>query len=469
MRTCLFLLALAACTDGTDDTEPDTSVDSDSSEETSVYEFDARDGSGSSVVYTGQVFRHLLIVGMTQEVGDLTGRIDRGDVFPETGDVTRDMNFYLEFDGSTGGVVPVPFSADLPPLQATYADVASGSSLVEKIAGNDAPGQHADWTTEFVGWSQPGVTTPESLVRAWVSELDSLAVARAGGDIPQWSDGTPMPSVFLTEDGVDLQQLLQKFLLGSIAYSQGADDYLDDDLDGKGLLSDNTALVDGQPYTALEHAWDEGFGYFGATRTYGSLSDDDIADIGSRDDNEDGAIDLTSERVYGHASNAAKRDLGAVVATDYTEQAWRAFLGGRTLIDSVEGELTADQLAELRTYRDDAVDAWERAIAATVVHYINDVLQDMGKMDGDDYSAASHAKHWAELKGFSLSLQFNPRSAVSTEDFAALQERIAMAPVLTSADVDQASLDLIAARDILATSYGFAAENLGDSSGENGW
>ena len=42
-------------------------------------------------------------------------------------------------------------------------------------------------------------------------------------------------------------------------------------------------------------------------------------------------------------------------------------------------ELTDDQIAELQVYRDQAVGAWEKAISATVVHYINDVLQDMNK------------------------------------------------------------------------------------------
>ncbi|MFT6160571.1 MAG: hypothetical protein ACJAZO_004768 [Myxococcota bacterium] len=481
MRFSLLILALAACTnddteidsDGTEvdteadvepDTDPDTTVEGDE-----VYAFDSMNGTDSSVVYTGQTFRHLLISGMKNEIGDLTARIDVDGYFPEAGDVTTDMNFYLEFDGSIGGAVPVPFSSDPAPLQATYADVANGSTLVGKIAGNDATGQHANWTTAFVGWDQDGVTTPESLIRFWVSELDDLAADRAAGTIPNWPDDTSIGKVFITEDGQDLQQLLQKFLLGSIAYSQGTDDYLDDDIDGKGLLSDNTALAEGKPYTALEHVWDEGFGYFGATRMYGSMTDDQIADDGFRDDNNDGAIDLTTEAIYGHAANAAKRDRGAVVMTDYTEQAWNGFYAGRTLIHDADGALTDAELAQLREHRDDAVDAWERAIAATVVHYINDVLQDMNAMVTDDYSAATHAKHWAELKGFSLSLQFNPRSAISVADFAELQGLIGTAPALEMAQTTAAAADLVAARAVLATSYGFDAANLGDSDGENGW
>ena len=36
------------------------------------------------------------------------------------------------------------------------------------------------------------------------------------------------------------------------------------------------AAGDGKAYSALEHAWDEGFGYFGANRLYGGMTAADI-------------------------------------------------------------------------------------------------------------------------------------------------------------------------------------------------
>ena len=70
------------------------------------------------------------------------------------------------------------------------------------------------------------VTTPESLVRVWIDQLDDLAVARANGSPVKIGDAT-MP-VFVDAEGRDLQQLIQKFLFGAVAYSQAVDDYLDD-------------------------------------------------------------------------------------------------------------------------------------------------------------------------------------------------------------------------------------------------
>ena len=64
-------------------------------------------------------------------------------------------------------------------------------------------------------------------------------------------------------------------------------------------------------------------------------------------------------------------------STDLTGDAYMAFYKGRKLINDVAGALTPEQFEELKGYRNDAVNAWEKAIAATVIHYINDVLSDM--------------------------------------------------------------------------------------------
>ena len=53
---------------------------------------------------------------------------------------------------------------------------------------------------------------------------------------------------------------------------------------------------------------------------------------------------------------------------------------------------------------------------------------------GEGYSFDDHAKHWSELKGFALNLQFNPRSAVSDADFVQLHAHIGQAPSLSGAD-----------------------------------
>jgi len=103
------------------------------------------------------------------------------------------------------------------------------------------------------------------------------------------------------------------------------------------------------------------------------------------------------------------------------------------------------------------------------VHYINDLLQDIGTYPNEDFGDV--AKHWSEMKGFALAFQFNRRSPMLGE-FEALHDLLGDAPVLSSAlqaDIDAYTADLRTARGLLQTAYGFDAANMGDDDGLNGW
>lgn len=460
MRLFCALVALTACTGPGDD--DDTAADP----LDGPYAFVDADGA-STVAYSGQVMRQVLIDDLKRYLTALTARIDAG-YSPAPGEVRADLDFYFAFDAESAGTIPPLLTTDPPLLQATYGDI-SDKNLVDKIAGNDSVGQHADWSTALVG---AGDHSPQSRIEAWFDEIDAMSVDRANGRIPVGADGTPVPSVALSADGLDRVQLIEKFLRGAINFSQGADDYLDDDIDGKGLLADHTAPAAGKTYTELEHAWDEAFGYFGASRDYGLRSADEVADGAWFDTDDDGAIDLNSEMSWGHAVNAAKRDRGAVVNAEFKGRAWAAFIEGRAVIAAAEGPLDADAYAALQGHRDDAVAAWEQTLAANCVHYINDTLADLASVGTDDYGFADHAKHWSELKGFALALQFNPRSPMSSADFERLHTLIADAPALPG-DGEDALADhgaaLREARTLIGQVYGFNEQNLGDDDGEGGW
>ncbi len=481
-----FLLALSllstGCPAGDDDDsaaaddDDDATGDDDDATDDGSYNFDSRFGDGSSVSYSGQIARHVLIHDLNERIAGMTERLAEGWV-PDQGEVLEELDFYYAFDGASSGGVAHNVVTDPDPLQSTYDDVSTNKDLRAKLAGNDPVGQHVDWATAFVGWDDAAVTTPESLVQHWFGLIEQHVSVRAGGIVPEGPTGEPITTAYVTPEGQDLKQLVQKFLLGAIAFSQGADDYLDDDFPGKGLLSDNTAAEDGEAFTPLEHAWDEGFGYFGAARNYVDYSDDEIAGEDGRDDwsdgnqdtDGDGFIDLTSEMNWGHSLNAAKRDRGAVVATDFTADAWAGFRDGRAILAASSGELSDGEMAALQEARDRALEAWEQAIAATVVHYINDVLQDMGTAGTADYSFEDHAKHWSEGKGFALAFQFNRRSPMSA-DFATLHALLGDAPALPGqADFDAYADDLITARTLIGDAFGFDAANLGGDDGVGGW
>jgi hypothetical protein len=455
----------------------------DGGETPTTYRFE-RSGE-STVAYLGQSTRQLLIKDLVGLMKEISAEVLGGQNL-ERYDTPEEVVAFLTPLYEQGGLadrsraIPGLVADGDTTLQSTYADF-NDANLQEKLAGNDSVTDHADWNGgDFVGWKTANLVidaqgnraapqTPESLLLGLFWTFATQTSGAATGSFPI-DAATPL---YLTPDGLDLTQLLEKFLLGAVNFSQGTDDYLDDDIDGKGLLSANE--LDGDnPYTTLEHQWDEAYGYWGAARDYSAYTDEEIAAAGGRadyqngyhDTNEDGFIDLLSELNFSASVNGAKRDLGSApeARTDFTGQADLAFRAGRALISAAYEAGTQVDLAALQAERDTAVLAWERAYAATAIHYINEILGDMDAIGGADYSFADHAKHWSELKGFALGFQFNPRSPMSDEDFAALHAAVGDSPVGASAsgpvDNEAYRAQLLDARNGIGDAYGFDEANV---------
>ncbi len=454
-----------------------------------VSEFDA---DKSSVSYGGQAARHALIAELKHYIGKggLEADLENGTLTTKDQVIAKLNSLYNADENSWDGL-NISFTTA---KQTKFSELSSSyKSLKDKVAGQDVSGQHKDWSTEFAGWGAKGSTTPIALIDTYFQQIADIAIDNLGSK--RYAPGTEaivaneIP-VYVTDNGLDLNQLIQKFLLMSVAYSQAADDYLDED---KGLATDNIGQDKGtKDYTKLEHQFDEGFGYFGAARDYLAYSDHEIAGKvkddesngrltwnGQHDTNGDDVIDLMSEKNFGNSVNAAKRDRGSEfladdvtpnpAATDYTKQAMDAFLMGRKLInDNAGADLTSDQMTELLTYRTAALDAWERGVVATVIHYINDLDGDLAEVGTDAFDYATTAKHFSELKGFALGLQFNPYSPIAGEEeakfakFVKLHELLKDAPVLVEADVAAYRTDLAEARQLLQDAFEFDAATVAE-------
>lgn len=444
-----------------------------------TFKFASRFTEGeSSVVYNGQIARHVLIADLYKYIDGQLKDDANDNKFSTKEEVLAKLHSYykisdVDYDEVVGDRALI-LSTGLGNEQTTMKQLSSShKDLSGKIAGNDAVGQHKDWSTAMVGWNEAGSVSPEGAAMQIMDMIADNVMTYIGGAVRNDPNGNAIDALYVNEDGKDLNQLLQKFLLGAVAFSQAADDYLDDSVEGKGLLSDNTVGdKDGtKPYTALEHSYDEGFGYFGAARNYNDYTDDEVAGKdggrenwkGHHDTDGNGKIDLLSEYNFHNSTNAAKRDRGTAARsnpTDYSKVIFDAFLKGREIITTAGGALSDEQMSALQAQRDIIVLNWEKAISATVVHYINDTIGDMEKIGTDDYDFATHAKHWSEMKGFALNFQFNPRTPVSAEDFAKVHELMGMAPELSADGVEAYKAKLLEARDILQNAYGFDAENV---------
>ncbi len=464
----MILAALGLSAQACGDDSKEVLAEPDQVEVPDAYEFKSRfDASQSSVSYSGQTFRLVLIENLDAFIGGLTEDIDSDDFKPASGDVRKVLDSYYAFDSEVSGEDAVAIKTSLPLVQKQMNDLSTGKDLKGKFAGNGGAADHKNWKTDFRGFE--GVKGAEELLVKLFDQLDELAVARANGEYAVNAE-TP---VYISAEGINLKEMIEKFLIVGVAYSQATDKYLDDALEE----ADNAQVEeDGKkkPFSGLEHAWDEGFGYLGAPRNYGERSDEQLAGEGGAysDANDDGKIDLLSEAAFAPALYAAKRDLGSQDKTDFTADLWTAFRTGRAILSSASDTLTAAEEQALFEQRDAAVTAFENVLAANVVHYLNETLVDLSGAETGDYELSSLAAHFSELKAFALGLQLNPRSRLAGKDFDLFHDKVGSAPVLPDEGAEQVKAyqkSLLEARDLLQKAYGFSDANVGAADGTGGW
>ena len=220
--------------------------------------------------------------------------------------------------------------------------------------------------------------------------------------------------------GYNYPQLISKFMMGAVFYSQAVDNYLDEKM-GIDNKPNNKPYKKGAHYTGKEHSWDEAFGYFGAPAHAMDLNAKQAYGIAKRKDikvadaNGDGVVDLKTEMTFAHAYYAADSDKAG---TKYMHTIVDAFIKGRQLIRDADGAaLTDQQRAQLMSYVKVIKTNWERVIAEAAFKYAGSCYKDLEKLrtivesNGDASKAfAAYGKHWGELKGFLMALETSGRS-----------------------------------------------------------
>ena len=414
-------LFLTAC--GTDDDELDP-TDEAKIDVPQAYVFDSRFEEGkSSVSYSGQVVRNLLL----QDLKATTDSVGKDGAKSVTVD---DLLQFYAYDDALN-LKTLTTTGSISALESHYSALSTGKNLVGKISGDPV-----------IGYNR----TADDLVREWFKQI---------ADNSQDSDKLGTAMAYTNDDGVDMSQMINKVLIGAVPYYQATGVYLN------GLLErDNSEARDGEdPYTAMEHAWDEAFGYFGAARDYARYTDDQLA--GSVDDftfdsNGDGSIDFKSEYNFGLSRNAAKRDKGGT-GVDFTKDIFDAFLAGRTAITN------QGSVEEISAHRQAAAEGMEKVIAATVVHYINDTLSDMSELGTADENRANLNKHWAEMKGYTVALQYNPFKLISDGQLRELHGIMGEAPQYDepgSSEYEKQVSYYERAKVVLQAAYGFSNANM---------
>ena len=371
----------------------------------------------SSVSYSGQVVRNLLVNDIKSLIASNVG-----------GGNTSTINSMMANDDPN---LAIYTGSGLNTVQTKYHDIST-SQLNDRLAA-------------VTSYTDPGYgANAQDMITGWVAESEGYSV-RPGG--------------------LDLGQMTQKVMWGAIAYWQGTSKYM-----SKIPNDDNTMSDDGDPYTAMEHHWDESFGYFGAARDYntGYSDDTDRKTDPYNDSNGDGLIDFKTEYNMGWAVTAAKRDLVDGVSADYdfTKTIFDAYLEGRTLI------YNQAPLDEILVQRDIILNTWEKVVAAVSIHYINDTMSDLEALisagdsnlawdnlpeSGDGYK---YNIHWAEMRAYAHGLIYNDFKLISDADIATVLGYMGTAPAYNDGSDFSAMQtlheNLALAKPILQAAYGLS-------------
>ncbi len=392
-----------------------------------AYAFDSRFQDGkSSVSYGGQVVRQLLIQDLKIFIGNL------GKDGATSASLQDLLNFYEHDDALN--LQTLTTAGSNPIVESTYSSISTGKNLIGKISDDVVLGS--------------GGKTADDLLREWfdIVVANSQDPAKLG-----------TPAVYTTDAGVDLSQMINKLLIGAVSYAQSTSKYFALLLD-----QDNTEARKGtDPYTAMEHYWDESFGYYGAARDYARYSDEQLAggaDDYTFDSNGDGMIDLKSEYNFGISRNAGKRDKGGT-GVDFTKEIFDAYLAGRTAITN------QGTVSEISTHRQIAAEGMEKVIAATAVHYVNDTLDDMSKIGTADENTVNHNKHWAEMKAFTMALQYNSFGRITSADLEQLHTLMGDAPKYDAPGTEAYNntvANLTEAKSVFESVFGFSSANMAD-------
>ncbi|NVK05638.1 MAG: DUF4856 domain-containing protein [Flavobacteriia bacterium] len=330
MRYTLAALSLTAFVACTTEEEPTPTLSI-----PTTYEFN-RDGV-STVSFGGQIARQDMLRELSTEMkSGVENTLDADHLF----DMYENTNS--------------PFSdADLNTSGKSLSTKTSASAIHVINQGNTI--------NFFKGWMQAAATA---------SAANATAADGTAGVI-QNTDGTK--KYLVNEQGVEYVQLIEKGLMGAVFMDQTVNNYLTT----LKLDVDNTP-ENGNPYTDMEHHWDEGYGYF-------TVQQDLELDYSvSQDRGFWGRYIVGLEAEFGLA-----------------DQIYYAFRKGRAAIVAGEYDTRDEQIAPI-------AEGFEEATYLKALGYLN-----KGAADLSSGNAAAAFHELSEGLGFIYSLRFGTSGKVS--------------------------------------------------------
>lgn len=253
--------------------------------------------------------------------------------------------------------------------------------------------------------------TDQALIRA---DFDSWIAAQVSEVFPNWgvvaSAGVPgqladgSATRYVNAKGLEYDQLFNKGLIGALTTDQALNNYLSPavlDAGNNRADNDESVVVAGQPYTTMEHKWDEAYGY-----VYGLNAD-------PADPNSDLGADSFLNKYIGRVE-------GDDDFTGIADEIFQAFKLGRAAIVSKRYDVRDEQAEVIKK-------KISEIIGIRAVYYLQQAKSSL-VTETPAYGTAFH--DLSEGYGFIYSLQFTRKPNSSD-------------PYFTKSEVDALLVDLM--------------------------
>jgi hypothetical protein len=249
----------------------------------------------------------------------------------------------------------------------TPGTVLSAATLKDMFSNSNSPFTNATLNTCGKQLESKCFSLDVNAIKAY---LDSIAVLsnNSANIVTSTTDNTK--KYVLSSEGIDYTELFEKSVMGAVFYYQAMETYLC--AAGVGSTVDNTTVVSGEG-TAMEHHWDEGFGYLGVPTDFPG--------------NAAGVI------FWGEYLD----EIGTTLNNKSTLM--NAFIKGRAAISNKDYTTRDAQMAIINT-------EWEKLIAASAIHELNEA-----KAEFADNAIRNHVL--SEARGFITSLKYKTNKVMT--------------------------------------------------------
>lgn len=187
------------------------------------------------------------------------------------------------------------------------------------------------------------------------------------------SSSAPSKKYLCGANGVEYTQVIEKGLMGAVFYYQACETYLSES--GIGMSVDNTIVVPGEG-TAMQHHWDEAFGYFTAPVDF-----------------PQNTTGLKYWAKYSHTVNPH---------LNVNKTMMDEFKRGRMAINNNQHAIKDLSAEKIKA-------TWDKIVAATAIHYMNEALHNLS-----DDAVRNHSL--SECMGFVMGLKYNSTRKISLTD-----------------------------------------------------